>query len=105
MYSSSIVMAAAIVFSSAGASSVTQLDARAGTTSKYGDYSGSTSSYGDGSGTYVRTDDVGTYASRVKCWTDLVRIHRSIRPAFGFWLINSPVLCLFQLSGQRLGQE
>lgn len=84
MYSSSIVMAAAIVFSSAGASPVTQLEARAGTTSKYGDYSGSTSSYGDGSGTYVRTDDVGTYASGVKCWTDLVRTHRTIRPAFSF---------------------
>ncbi|CAL8584275.1 hypothetical protein XPA_009880 [Xanthoria parietina] len=79
MYSSSIVMAAAIVFSSAGASPVTQLDARAGTTSKYGDYSGSTSSYGDGSGTYVRTDDVGTYASGVKCWTDLFYVSSSFQ--------------------------
>ncbi|KAI4188748.1 MAG: hypothetical protein L6R41_001938 [Letrouitia leprolyta] len=61
----------ALLISSALASPAKRLDARAGTTSTYGDYTGSTSSYADGSGTYVRTDDVGTYASGVKCWTDL----------------------------------
>ncbi|KAL8715458.1 MAG: hypothetical protein Q9220_000792 [cf. Caloplaca sp. 1 TL-2023] len=67
----STVAAATVMFAPISASPFKQLDARAGTTSTYGDYTGSTSSYGDGSGTYVRTDDVGTYASGVKCWTDL----------------------------------
>lgn len=47
---------------------------RAGTTAQLGDYTGSTSSYPDGSGTYVDTEDEGTYASGVKCWTDIVRL-------------------------------
>ena len=49
---------------------------RAGTTSYFGDYTGSTSSYPDGSGTYIRSEDVGTYASGIKCWTDLVSSKR-----------------------------
>lgn len=48
---------------------------RAGTTAQLGDYTGSTSSYADGSGTYVDSKDQGTYASGVKCWTDIVRSH------------------------------
>ncbi|KAL8847542.1 MAG: hypothetical protein Q9221_007401 [Calogaya cf. arnoldii] len=58
-------------FSLACGSPRKQLDARAGTTRKLGDYTGSTSSYADGLGTYIRSEDVGTYASGVKCWTDL----------------------------------
>lgn len=85
MYPSTLIWAATIVFSSACGSPVNQLDTRAGTTSKYGDYTGSTSSYGDGSGTYVRTDDVGTYASGVKCWTDLVCRPPSLDPALEFF--------------------
>lgn len=42
------------------------------TTAYFGDFTGSTSSYADGSGTYDFTQDVGTYASGVKCWTDFV---------------------------------
>ena len=47
---------------------------RAGTTAELGDYTGDTSSYPDGSGTYVDSKDQGTYASGVKCWTDIVRL-------------------------------
>ena len=46
---------------------------RAGTTAQLGDFTGDTSSYPDGSGTYVTSKDQGTYASGVKCWTDIVR--------------------------------
>ncbi|KAL8815937.1 MAG: hypothetical protein Q9223_004984 [Gallowayella weberi] len=76
-YPTPLIWAAAITVSSTLASPVNQLDPRAGTTSRLGDYSGSTSSYGDGSGTYVRTDDVGTYASGMKCWTDLFYVSSS----------------------------
>ena len=37
----------------------------------YGDHEGSVSSYTDGSGTFIRSDDIHTYASRDKCWTEL----------------------------------
>ncbi|KAL8995632.1 MAG: hypothetical protein Q9169_004675 [Polycauliona sp. 2 TL-2023] len=80
MHSSPFICAAAILFSPAFGSPVNQLDARAGTTGTYGDYSGSTSSYSDGSGTHVSTDDVGTYASGVKCWTDLHLLHSKANP-------------------------
>ena len=48
---------------------------RAGTTAELGDYTGDTSSYADGSGTYVDSKDQGTYASGVKCWTDIVSLN------------------------------
>lgn len=37
----------------------------------YGDHEGSVSSYPDGSGKFIRSDDIHTYASRDKCWTEL----------------------------------
>lgn len=58
--------------SSEGSSESSLLFKRAGTTSQLGDFTGSTSSYPDGSGTYVDSEDQGTYASGVKCWTDVV---------------------------------
>ena len=58
---------------SAGSSEPEMFFKRAGTTAQLGDYTGSTSSYPDGSGTYVDSKDQGTYASGVKCWTDIVR--------------------------------
>ena len=61
--------------SSEGTSAADMLFKRAGTTAQLGDYTGSTSSYPDGSGTYVDSKDQGTYASGVKCWTDIVRFH------------------------------
>ncbi|KAI4116149.1 MAG: hypothetical protein LQ345_003378 [Seirophora villosa] len=76
-YSTFLCAAAALIISTVHASPTKQLDARAGTTKIYGDYTGSTSSYADGSGTYVRSDDVGTYASGVKCWTDLFYVSSS----------------------------
>ena len=59
--------------SSEGSSDSNLLFKRAGTTAELGDYTGSTSSYPDDSGTYVDSKDQGTYASGVKCWTDIVR--------------------------------
>ncbi|KAF6222549.1 hypothetical protein HO173_013358 [Letharia columbiana] len=57
--------------SAEGSSDSNLLFKRAGTTAQLGDYTGSTSSYPDGSGTYVDSKDQGTYASGVKCWTDI----------------------------------
>ncbi len=64
--------------SSEGTSAADTLFKRAGTTAQLGDYTGSTSSYPDGSGTYVDSKDQGTYASGVKCWTDIVRFHLAL---------------------------
>ena len=58
--------------SSEGSAELEHLFKRDGTTAQSGDYTGSTSSYPDGSGTYVDSKDQGTYASGVKCWTDIV---------------------------------
>ena len=67
-------LALAYPFSEANSDS-SLLFKRAGTTAQLGDYTGDTSSYPDGSGKYVDSKDQGTYASGVKCWTDIVRLH------------------------------
>ncbi|KAG9233844.1 hypothetical protein BJ875DRAFT_543434 [Amylocarpus encephaloides] len=54
------------------ASEAALIERRGASFNTYGDHSGETSSYDTNSGTYVDSADEHRYASRVKCWTDLM---------------------------------
>lgn len=61
------------------ASSEDTLVTRGATFNDFGDHTGSTSRYNtDSTGTYVKSGDVYTYSSGVKCWTDLVNGYFSL---------------------------
>lgn len=86
--------------SSEGSSDSNLLFKRAGTTAQLGDYTGDTSSYPDGSGTYVDSKDQGTYASGVKCWTDIVSLLSARRRLEGSQRIAIAVLTVIVLREQ-----